>query len=90
MSRSSRREQKALAQCLAFNERVPVGSPVIVTKDDGREVQSRVRTAYVMCDTPVVMLEGISGCYLLERVRAAQGCGSVTERSAPAALAGHA
>lgn len=49
----------------------PIGWPVEVTKDDGSKVQSKTRSEPWMLGsgTPVVMVEGISGGYLLTRVR---------------------
>ena len=54
----------------AFNKRAPVGTNVIVVKDLGEQVETKVRyPAEVLSGhTPVVWLEGISGCYLLNRV----------------------
>lgn len=48
-----------------------VGTPVLVTLDDGKLWQTKTRSeAWVLGDhTAVVMLEGKSGGYLLERVR---------------------
>ncbi len=53
-----------------FNLHVPVGAPVTVRKDMGELFETRTRSeAWVMSGhTAVVMVEGISGGYLLERV----------------------
>jgi hypothetical protein len=50
---------------------VPSGAPVEVTKDDGTKVVTKTRSApWKLGDgTPVVMVDGISGGYLLTRVR---------------------
>ena len=54
----------------AFNNRNPIGTSVTVVKDLGEKVETKVRyPAEVLSGhTPVVWLEGISGCYLLNRV----------------------
>ena len=54
----------------AFNKRNPVGSSVTVVKDLGEQVETKVKyQAEVLSGhTPVVWLEGISGCYCLDRV----------------------
>lgn len=59
---------------------VPVGTPVIVTKDLGEQFETKTRSEPWMLGassrgpghTAVIMVEGISGGYSLERVRAAQ------------------
>lgn len=54
----------------AFNERNPVGSSVTVVKDLGEKVETKVKhPAQILSGhTAVVWLEGISGCYCLDRV----------------------
>ena len=54
----------------AFNRRNPVGTTVTVIKDLGEKFETKVKfPAEVLSGhTPVVWLEGISGCYLLDRV----------------------
>ncbi len=54
----------------AFNKKNPVGTSVTVVKDRGEKVETRVKyPAEVLSGhTPVVWLEGISGCYCLDRV----------------------
>jgi len=56
---------------LNWNERYPVGTDVIVTKDDGSEVATKTRSSAEILSghTPVIWLQGIRGCYILERVR---------------------
>lgn len=56
-----------------WNKEHPAGTAVVVTKDDGAEVHTRTRSeAWVMpAGHPVVLLEGVSGGYALERVRPA-------------------
>lgn len=60
-------------QCIAWNAANPIGTAVDVTRDNGAVERSKTRTeAYVMSGhSAVVMLEGISGCYLLSRCRRA-------------------
>lgn len=62
-----------------WNLKHPVGARVIVTldrrDDNGRPIQKETVTtseAYVLSGhTPVVHLDGVSGCYRLDRVKAA-------------------
>ena len=65
-----RKNQKAL---LAKWKDVPVGTEVVVTKDDGTEVRTKTESeAYLMGGhSAVIMLTGIRGCYALGRVRRA-------------------
>lgn len=50
---------------------VPIGTEVIVRKDSGDEVRTRTQSEAQLLGghTAVIWLEGISGCYSLERVR---------------------
>lgn len=69
---------KALAKEVEdFNLHVPVGSPVVVTKDMGEQVETRTRSeAWVMGGhTAMVMVDGIPGGYLLSRVKASLATG---------------
>ena len=58
-------------QVEAFNLEHPVGSPVTVRMDGGGILDTAVKhPAQVLGGhTPVVWLDGISGCYALSRVR---------------------
>ncbi|MDE2022346.1 MAG: hypothetical protein KGI71_05560 [Patescibacteria group bacterium] len=48
----------------------PIGTEVIVTLDNGREIRTKTRSgAAIVGGERVIWLEGISGCYLLSRVR---------------------
>lgn len=51
----------------------PVGTEVLVRKDDGTEVATRTRSGPELLGghTAVIWLEGIGGCYSLGRVRRA-------------------
>lgn len=58
------------SKCDAFNEKNPVGSPVTVVEDLGERIDTKVRCpAQILSGhTAVVWLDGISGCYCLDRV----------------------
>ncbi len=66
--------KKMQAECGAFNAKNPIGSDVFV-KLDGVDEPFRTRTrsdAQILSGhTAVIWLENVSGCYLLDRVRAA-------------------
>lgn len=57
-----------------WNDSVPVGADVIVTKDNGTEHRTKTRSdAWVVGDhTAVVKVDGISGGYMLSRIRRAE------------------
>ena len=62
-------------QVVAFNTRFPVGVKVSVRMDDGR---SRITTTRAPAEvlsghSAVIWLDGISGCYLLDRVSPLEG-----------------
>lgn len=60
------------AQVAEWNSRHEVGTKVVVRKDDGSKVETATRSkAEVLSGhSAVIWLEGISGCYLLDRVKA--------------------
>lgn len=66
------RAARLQAECDAWNAKHAVGTVVDVTKDLGNVVRTKTRSeAQVLSGhTPVIWLDGISGCYLLERVKA--------------------
>ncbi len=70
MTRPDRLERKLQKQCDAFNAETPVGSEVRVRKDNGEVVLTTTTAeAQVLSGhTAVVWLDGIPGCYLLDRV----------------------
>lgn len=71
-----RTQQKAEQQQLVDEwKAVPEGTPVIVTKDNGTEFHTKTRSmAWLLGEhTAVIMVEGISGGYALERVRKTKG-----------------
>jgi hypothetical protein len=63
--------QRQQVRVLEWNNRVTVGAEVIVRKDDGTEVPTTTASAAFMLGghTACIMLDGISGCYALDRVR---------------------
>lgn len=63
-----RKAQKAVD---LWNSKYPVGQPVSLLKDGGDIVETKTKSeATVMSCTAVIWLEGISGCYALERCTA--------------------
>lgn len=62
-----------------WNKVHKIGTDVIVTMDDKKEMRTKTISLAVMLGefraypghTAVIFLEGISGCYMLERVRPA-------------------
>lgn len=59
----------AKMKCELWNLKHPVGTLVQVVRDDGRIEQMTTRSkAWVLSEKdPVIMLSGITGCFLLER-----------------------
>lgn len=71
MRRPARPNPKALAlQVEKWNAKYPVGSVVIVRMDGGelRETKTRSAAEVLSGHSAVIWLDGISGCYLLDRV----------------------
>lgn len=62
--------EKLQAQCAAFNGKYPVGQPVFLKRDNGSVVETTTRSAAQVLSghSAVIWLDGISGCYLLDRV----------------------
>jgi hypothetical protein len=62
--------EKLQAQCEAFNAKYPVGHPVTVRRDNGEGLSTvtRSKAEVLSGHSAVIWLEGISGCYLLDRV----------------------
>ena len=54
----------------AWNHNHPPGTPVIFITDDGTQVHTKTRSWAELLGghTPVVWLEGRTGCYALDRV----------------------
>jgi hypothetical protein len=56
-------------ETLAKNWKHPIGTPVVLRKDDGTLVKTKTRSdADLIGGRAVIWLEGISGCYDLSRV----------------------
>jgi len=55
-----------------WNAAHPVGTPVKVRRDDGTyfETKTRSEAQLLLCNIPVIWLEGITGCYRLDRIEA--------------------
>jgi hypothetical protein len=69
---------KRAAAAVARGWRHPIGTHVTVRKDNGELVHARTRSmASVVGGTAVIWVEGIAGCYALERVTAGKcpSCG---------------
>ena len=62
-------------QCDAFNARYPVGQAVTLRRDNGEGFQTVTRSpAEVLSGhSAVIWLEGVTGCYLLDRVAPVTG-----------------
>ncbi|MGR0185380.1 hypothetical protein [Azospirillum aestuarii] len=60
------------AQVNAWNSQNPVGAKVVVRRDDGTSnITVTTSEAWVLSGhSAVILLKGISGCYLLNRVTA--------------------
>lgn len=71
MNRNAKRTDDREAEAAEWNKLYPPGTPVEVTRDMGEIEKTKTRSiAWVMGGhTCVVMVDGISGGYLLERVR---------------------
>jgi hypothetical protein len=61
---------KLQAQCDAWNAANPVGVPVALEKDNGETQLTVTRSAAQVLSghSAVIWLDGVSGCYLLDRV----------------------
>lgn len=58
-------------RCADWNMAFPIGSEVVVTRDSGEAQRTKTRSTAYVCDSgyPVIFLDGITGYYLLDRVR---------------------
>lgn len=86
-TRRARRAQQAARQKAvdSWNAANPIGTPVMIKLDgydDPMATVTRSEAQILSGHSAVIWLEGISGCYLLDRVRAA----STDEEQADAAL----
>ena len=70
MSRNLPNTPRLQAQCDAFNASNPIGTEVILKKDGSQNIETRTRSvAQVLSGhSAVIWLDGVSGCYLLDRV----------------------
>ncbi len=72
-----KQEVKKQLELIEYWKDVPEGTQVIVTKDDGEKFHTKTRSSPWMLGvssrgpghTAVIMVEGITGGYLLERIR---------------------
>lgn len=79
--KAGKAEKKQVDLVNAWNQEHQPGINVIVTMDDKKEVRTKTRSEAQMLGacrdypghTAVIWLEGISGCYSLDRVRADTG-----------------
>jgi hypothetical protein len=64
---------KLQAQCDAWNAAHPVGTTVVLTRDDDVKIRTEtVSEAQVLSGhSAVIWMRGVRGCYLLDRVAAA-------------------
>lgn len=55
-----------------WNARYPIGQVVDLQKDSGEIVRTKTRSAAEVLSghTAVIWLEGVTGCYMLERITA--------------------
>lgn len=69
---------KLQAQCDAFNEAHPIGTRVTVKldSDELRETTTRSQAEVLSGHSAVIWLEGVRGCYLLDRVTAVDTTGA--------------
>ena len=66
--------KKMQAECDAFNARHPIGVDVFVMidgKDEPFRTKTRSEAQILSGHTPVIWLENVAGCYLLDRVSSA-------------------
>lgn len=67
------KERQSHEAVAAWNTAHPVGTEVIVTRDNGDEHYGKTRGDAYVCESgyPVIFVTGILGYYLLERIRPA-------------------
>jgi hypothetical protein len=70
-NRKSRSVRRLERQVKEWNRDCPVGTPVTVSRDDGSEFETKTRSAARVLSghTAVIWVDGIAGCYSLDRVR---------------------
>lgn len=62
--------KKLQKTCDDWNAKYPVGTAVVLKADGGQNVATKTRSeaSILSGHSAVIWLEGISGCYLLDRV----------------------
>lgn len=67
---AEKRKMNPQKQCAAWNAKHQVGAPVYVKLDSGgiQETVTRSPAEVLSGHSAVIWLEGVSGCYLLDRV----------------------
>lgn len=77
MRRRSVSADGLLRRCDEWNHQHPVGTAVLLTMDSGDEKRTKTRSeAWVLSGhTAVIQVEGVAGCYDLQRVRPAPAAG---------------
>jgi hypothetical protein len=70
----ARKVAKLQAECDAWNAVNPVGCDVVLTRDNGEQLQTKTRSAAEVLSghSAVIWLDGVRGCYLLDRVRVSE------------------
>lgn len=65
------KQQKAVDK---WNAKYQIGQAVLLRKDSGETVRTKTRSAAEVLSghTAVIWLEGVTGCYMLNRVKAAK------------------
>lgn len=54
----------------AWNKDNPIGTSVIITKNDLEKIRTKTSSsAWLIGSIPVIQIEGVAGCYALDRVR---------------------
>jgi hypothetical protein len=71
--RSGRTAARAMSAVREWNACYPEGTSVVVTFDDGSTKETRTRSAAQVLggNQAVIWLDGVRGCYALERVQPA-------------------
>lgn len=70
IEREAIRQRQLMAYVKLWNRFCPVGCEVNVRRDDGQMLQTKTRSEAWLAGghTPVICVEGITGCFALERV----------------------
>lgn len=67
---SARILKRLQAQCDTWNKKHPVGTAIVLQRDGGDNLSTKTRSSAEILSghSAVIWLEGVSGCYLLDRV----------------------